>query len=72
MHALGLAQKLLRFELRCFESVEAVMWKITTHGFTLEEVLILAAMNMATAAIAAEKHGQEASQNSTKRSIHAI
>jgi hypothetical protein len=24
------------------------MWKITTHGFTLQEVLILAAMNVAT------------------------
>lgn len=25
---------------------EAVMWKITTRGFTLEEVLIMAAMNL--------------------------
>jgi hypothetical protein len=31
------------------------MWKITTRGFTLQEVLILAAMNIATAVIAAEK-----------------
>ncbi len=23
------------------------MWKITTHGFTLQEVLIMAAMNLA-------------------------
>jgi hypothetical protein len=23
------------------------MWKITSHGFTLEEVLIMAAMNLA-------------------------
>jgi hypothetical protein len=23
------------------------MWKITTHGFTLQEVLIMAAMNVA-------------------------
>jgi hypothetical protein len=48
------------------------MWKITTRGFTLQEVLILAAMNIATAVIAAEKDGQGASHNSTKRSIHAI
>jgi len=48
------------------------MWKITTRGFTLQEVLILAAMNIATAVIAAEKLGEGASQNSTKRDIHAI
>jgi hypothetical protein len=48
------------------------MWKITTRGFTLQEVLILAAMNIATAEIAAEKRGPGAPQNSTKRSIHAI
>jgi len=36
------------------------MWKITTRGFTLQEVLILAAMNIATAVIAAEKGGQGA------------
>jgi hypothetical protein len=29
---------------------EAVMWKITTRGFTLEEVLIMAAMNLFTSA----------------------
>ena len=27
---------------------EAVMWKITTRGFTLEEVLIMAAMNLSS------------------------
>ena len=27
---------------------EAVMWKFTTRGFTLEEVLIMAAMNLLT------------------------
>lgn len=48
------------------------MWKITTRGFTLQEVLILTAMNIATAVIAAENRGQGASQNNTKRSIHAI
>jgi len=29
------------------------MWKITTRGFTLQEVLIMAAMNVAPALIAA-------------------
>jgi len=29
---------------------EAVMWKITTRGFTLEEILILAAMNLLASA----------------------
>jgi hypothetical protein len=43
------------------------MWKITARGFTLQEVLILAAMNITTAVIAAEKRGQGASQNSIKR-----
>jgi hypothetical protein len=57
-----------RFESRC----EAVMWKITTRGFTLQEVLILAAMNIASAAMAAEKRGQGASQNRTKMSVHEI
>ena len=31
------------------------MWKITTSGFTLQEVLIMAAMNVAPALIATEK-----------------
>jgi hypothetical protein len=31
------------------------MWKITTRGLTLQEVLILVAMNIATAAIPSEK-----------------
>jgi hypothetical protein len=48
------------------------MWKITTRGFTLQEVLILAAMNIATAVMAAEKRGQGLSHNNTKKSIHAI
>jgi hypothetical protein len=38
------------------------MWKITTRGFTLEEILILAAMNLL--ADAAAKRGKEASQKS--------
>jgi Tfp pilus assembly protein FimT len=48
------------------------MWRITTRGFTLQELLVLVAMNIATAVIAAEKRGPGASQNNTKRSIYAI
>ncbi len=31
------------------------MWKITTHGFTLQELLIMAAMNVAPALFATDK-----------------
>ena len=31
------------------------MWKITTCGFTLHEVLVMAAMNVASALIATDK-----------------
>jgi hypothetical protein len=31
------------------------MWKITTRGFTLQEVLVMAAMNVAPALIATDK-----------------
>ncbi|MGA9392347.1 MAG: hypothetical protein WBV69_18110 [Candidatus Sulfotelmatobacter sp.] len=31
------------------------MWKITTRGFTLQEVLIMAATNVASALIAVDK-----------------
>ena len=31
------------------------MWKITTRGFTLQEVLIMAATNVASALIATDK-----------------
>jgi hypothetical protein len=44
---------------------EAVMWKITTittHDFTLEEVLILAAMNLLASADAAAKPEKQAAQ----------
>ena len=34
---------------------EAVMWKITTRNFTLEEVLIKAAINLSTSADTAAK-----------------
>jgi hypothetical protein len=40
---------------------EAIMWKITTRGFTLEEVLITAAMNLLTSADTAAKREKRAS-----------
>jgi hypothetical protein len=40
------------------------MWKITTRGFTLEEVLIMAAMNLLTSAGAAATLEKRASQKS--------
>ena len=43
---------------------EAVMWKITARGFTLEEVLIMAAMNLITSADADTKCEKRASQKS--------
>ena len=43
---------------------EAVMWKITTRGFMLEEVLIMAAMNLLTSADTAAKREKRASQKS--------
>ena len=38
------------------------MWKITTRGFTPEEVLILAAMNLLASADAAAKREKRASE----------
>jgi len=40
---------------------EAFMWKITTRGFNLEEVLIMAAMNLLTSADTAAKREKRAS-----------
>jgi hypothetical protein len=40
------------------------MWKITTRGFTLEEVLLMAAMNLLTSADAAANREKRASQKS--------
>ena len=34
------------------------MWKITPRGFTLQEVLIMAAMNVAPARVEADKAGR--------------
>jgi hypothetical protein len=34
---------------------EALMWKITTHDLTLQELLIMTAMNVASALIATDK-----------------
>jgi hypothetical protein len=41
---------------------EAAMWKLTTRGFTLEEVLIMAAMNLLSRAGTAAKRENRASQ----------
>lgn len=43
------------------------MWRITARGFTLQEVLILAAMNIAISTLTAESRGQGTSQNKTKK-----
>ena len=43
---------------------EAVIWKMTTRGFTLEEVLIMAAMNLLASAATAPKREKRASQKS--------
>ena len=43
---------------------EAVMWKITTRGITLEEVLILAAMNLLVGADDAAEREKQAPQKS--------
>ena len=43
---------------------EAVMWKITTRGITLEEVLIPAAMNLLASTDAAAKREKQAPQKS--------
>ena len=41
---------------------EAVMWRITTRGFTLAEVLIMAAMNVKASSDSAGKSEKRASQ----------
>ncbi len=41
-----MAQRLHVEEVPRWNHFEAVMWKITTRGFTLGEVLIMAAMNL--------------------------
>ena len=49
---------------RCDASnqLEVVMWKITTRGFTLEEVLIMAAMNLPVNAAPPPKREKPASK----------
>jgi hypothetical protein len=42
---------------------EAVMWRITTRGFTLGEVLIMAAMNLKASGDSAGKREKRAPQN---------
>src|SRR5947209_6130579 len=59
---------------------EAVMWKITTRGFTLEEVVIMAVMNLLTSVdrlpnartgVAEMKRRSRMDLNSIKRTILA-
>jgi hypothetical protein len=57
--ALALERRAVR-RINC----QAVMWKITSRGFTLEEVLIQAAMNLLTSADSAAKREKRASQKS--------
>jgi hypothetical protein len=45
------------------------MWKITTGGFTLQEVLIMAAMNVAPALIATDKGENERSGAAARSEI---
>jgi hypothetical protein len=45
------------------------MWKITTRGFTLQEVLIMAAMNVAPA-LTAMTHASERSGAAASTKIH--
>jgi hypothetical protein len=40
----------------------ALMWKITTRGFTLWEVLIMAAMNVASPVMATDKVSERLAQ----------
>ena len=40
------------------------MWKITTRGFTLQEVLLLAAMNLLASPATVPNHEKRASQKS--------
>src|SRR5258708_15560991 len=50
----GMALALERDAVRI--NCEAVMWKITTRGFTLQEELIIAAIDLLTSADTATKH----------------
>jgi len=46
------------------------MWKITTRGFTLEEVLIMAAMNLlASADTANARNGRRRNQKETRTEV---
>ena len=47
------------------------MWKITTRGFTLQEVLIMAAMNVASALIATDK-SERTTGTAPRTEIHRL
>jgi hypothetical protein len=48
---------------------EAAMWKITTRGFTLQEVLIMAAMNLLENAASTPKPEKRHCRNSRRPSM---
>jgi len=48
--------------MRHSNALGEVMWKITTRGFTLEEVLILAAMNLLASGDSVAKREKQASR----------
>jgi hypothetical protein len=50
-----LGQQWLRHHDNRCDGRQALMWKITTRGFTLQEVLIMAATNVASALTATDK-----------------
>lgn len=74
METLRLARQLPRFEMRRSQSLgEAVMWRITTRGFAFQEVLMLAAMNIATFTVNEPRNAGKRRRSSRQtRSIHAI
>jgi hypothetical protein len=49
------------------QSLAAAMWKITPRGFTLQEVLIMAAMNVASADNDRQKRANDLAQPRTPR-----
>jgi len=56
-----IAQWLRHYDNRC-KGREALMWKITTRSFNLQEVLIMAAMNVASADSDRQRRANELAQ----------
>jgi len=59
---LRVAPRLPLRKMRHSNALGEVMWKITTRGFTLEEVLILAAMNLLASGDSVAKREKQASR----------